>query len=146
MSHVVTLSIEINCIESLRKAAELCGMTLSQASTFNWYGTSVGDYPIPDGFTAETMEKCEYKLSVNGQPDAYEVGISRRADGKLVPLFDFYGRQGYLLEQAIGAGGSKLKQEYAIAAATKELLRKGCRVTRTVNEKTGKPQLIGRLA
>lgn len=84
--------------------------------TYHWWGVSVGDYPLPKGFLAEDLGKCDHALRVVGHPGAYEVGICKRRDGKpgYALLYDFY-QGGYGLEEKIGKGANKLKQAYGVA-------------------------------
>lgn len=134
MSHVTNMDIEVNDLDALKKAAPFLGMELVQQPTYKWYGTHVGDYPLPEGFTAQDLGKCEYALRVVGNPRAYEVGVVRRKDGKpgYQLLQDFW-QGGYGLEQAIGKDGLKLKDEYGAQVALKAMLRAGHRARRTVN-------------
>lgn len=145
MSHVTSIELNISDLSCLEAAAKELGMELVEKSTFVWYGRHVGDYPLPEGFTKEDMGKCQYVLRIKGKPDAYEVGITKRRDGKpgYVPLFDFWAGGKGLME-AIGANGSKLRQEYALAVAMKDFRKKGFKVTRGVNAVTGKPNMLAR--
>ncbi len=142
MSHVCKLDVEIKDLQSLRKAAQQLGLYFREQSTYRWYGKSIGDYPLPEGFSEEELGKCNYAIGVPDSDTAYEVGVALK-NGKVHLLWDFW-QKGYGLQDAIGENGSKLKQEYAIAAATKEMIRKGFRVSRTVNQETGKPRIVAR--
>lgn len=129
MSHVATIDIHIKDLESLEKACQSLGLTLNKGKkSYKWFGRSVGDYPLPAGFSKEELGKCEHAISVNGKPGAYEVGVCQRRDGKpgFTLLWDFW-KGGYGLEQAIGGGACKLKQYYAAQVSLKVLRRQGMR-------------------
>lgn len=146
MSHVVTVDVIIQDLDALAAAAEQLGMEMVKTNQFRWFGRHMGDFPLPEGFKKEDMGKCEYALRVKGAgPEVYEVGIARRRDGKpgFVPLQDFW-QGGYGLEEKIGTEGVNLKREYALAVAAKEMRRQGFRVSRQVDQKTGKPKLTAR--
>lgn len=145
MSHVVQISLEITDLDALATAAEMCGMKMSKQSQYRWWGYSVGDFPLPEGFSEKDLGKCDYALTVKDKPDAYEVGVVPRRDGKpgYALLFDFY-NGGKGLVDKIGENAVNLKREYALAVATKELRRQGFRVSRQVDQKTGKPKMVAR--
>lgn len=130
MSHVSNLEIIIKDLEALRKAAAECGLEFMPAATYKWYGQFVGDYPLPEGFTPEELGHCEYKMSIPGDEEAYEVGVVPRKDGQgYTLLYDFWGECGQALVEKIGGqDGDKLKQRYAVNAATFQAERQGFRV------------------
>ena len=145
MSHVCEIQVEIKDLDALAAAAEKLGLELRRGQrTYRWWGKSVGDYPLPAGFTADELGKCEHALSVRNNPNAYEVGVVKRKDGKpgYVLLWDFYaGGQG--LEDAVGKDASKLRQRYAAEVAIKNARRQGFRVTEQVGQ-DGKIKLVCR--
>lgn len=115
-SHVVSVNVEITNLEALAKAAKYCGLEMSQAETYKWYGRHVGDYPLPKGFTRDELGKCQYKLSIPGaHPGQYEIGIAEK-NGSYVPLFDFWGN-GANLQKHVGKNGEKLVDRYALECA-----------------------------
>lgn len=117
MSHVARLTTKIRDLSALRTAAERLGLTWNQGQeTYRWYGRHVGDYPMPDGFTAEDLGRCAHAISVPGKPGAYEVGVVRSPDGDgWTLLYDFWsGGKG--LMKVIGKDACHLVQEYAVAA------------------------------
>jgi hypothetical protein len=122
MSHVTDLKLHIKDLTALKRAAKALGMELVKQDHFKWYGTHVGDYPLPQGFKKEDMGKCDYALRIPGKPHAYEVGICKRRDGKpgFVPLYDFFAK-GYGLMDVIGASGEKLKSSYAVEVAKTQM-------------------------
>ncbi len=125
MSHVVDIKAEINDLDALAAAAEQCGMELERnGKTFKWYGTHVGDYPLPAGFSKADMGKCEHRIRIRGaSEDAYEIGVVRRrgegATGYTL-LFDFW-QGGFGLRERAGENCGLLLQEYAAAVVERNL-------------------------
>jgi hypothetical protein len=123
MSHVTDLKLVVRDLNALKLAAEALGMELVEQSTFKWYGTHVGDYPLPAGFTKADMGKCDYAMRIKGNPRAYEVGVVKSKTGTgYQMLWDFW-QGGYGLQEAIGKSGEKLKQGYAVQVAKKEMAK-----------------------
>ena len=136
MSHVTTIDLDIRDLGALAAAAKRCGCELvTEQSTYRWYGTHVGDYPLPAGFAQEDLGKCDHAIRIPAdQPSgksAYEVGIARRRDGEpgFVPLMDFWGVDGRAIQERVGEGGNRLKQAYAAEVALKEARQQGYQVT-----------------
>lgn len=116
MSHVATIAVEVNDLEALRAACGRLGLEFRKGQkSYRWYGTHVGDDPLPEGFTADELGKCEHAIALPNNPGAYEVGIVWR-DGKFRLLWDFWAGGGGL-QAAIGDDGKKLKVAYAIERA-----------------------------
>ena len=141
MSHIVEIDMQINDLDALAATAKALGMEFIKGQKqYKWYGRSVGDYPLPEGFKAEDLGKCEHALRVKGSPGAYEIGVIKRRDGKpgYTLLWDFwnggkdYNTSGKGLEACVGKNAGRLKQEYALQCATKEARKQGLRVTRQV--------------
>lgn len=136
MSHVVIIDVEIKSLEALIEAGKACGLQFMEGQqTFKWYGTHVGDYPLPAGFTKADMGKCEHALRVIGNDNAYEIGICKRRDGKAgyVLLYDFWAG-GCGLEAAVGKKSLRLVDHYGAQVAAKAMRRKGYRVSIAENE------------
>lgn len=135
MSHVATIDLEIKDLECLKRAATALGLEFKEnQNTYKWFGTHVGDYPLPAGFSKEELGTCEHALSVVGAGDrTYEVGISKRRDGKpgYTLLWDFWAG-GYGLKEKIGENGINLKKEYSAQVAEKHLRKQGFRPIRKV--------------
>lgn len=140
MSHVVNIDLVIKDLDALAQAAKECGLELVRnKKTYTWYGRYMSDSPLPEGFTADELGKCEHALRViDGQPGAYEIGIVRRKDGKpgWQILFDYWAGGGGLVEKVGGNNAGKLKQRYQVAIFRREMAKKGMHVTeRMVNGK-----------
>lgn len=135
MSHVADLKMQILDVDCLIEAAQACGLRVKNKNTFKWFGTHVGDYPLPVGFSKEDMGKCEFALAVDGNDNAYEIGVVKRRDGEpgMTLLWDFWAG-GHGLQDKIGADGEKLKMEYTAAVNIKEARRLGHRIERSYNQ------------
>ena len=128
MSHVAKIEVEIKDLEALAAAAKRLGGELVEQKHYAWYGTSVGDYPLPEGFTAADLGKCEQAIRFPGAK--YEIGVVKRRDGRpgYTLLWDFW-QGGYGLTKAIGDKGERLSQAYGVEAATRAARRQGYTVT-----------------
>ena len=138
MSHVAKIDLEITDKESLLAAAAACRLEVLSQNTYKWYGYSVGDFPLPEGFSVEDLGKCDFVLSVKGNPHAYQIGVVQRG-GKYVLLWDFFAG-GYGLQEKIGTNGSLLKKEYVKNHAIKSLKQKGFNV-HSVTDSQGKQRI-----
>ena len=137
MSHVTTINLDVRDLDALAvAAADLGGELVRDVSTFRWYGRSVGDTPLPEGFTVEDLGKCQHVIRFKDA--GYEVGICRRRDGRpgYVPLWDSWGPGRHIADR-IGNDGGLLKQAYAVEVARKQLALQGFTVTRARNPQTG---------
>lgn len=148
MSHVVKIELEIKDIAALRDACKSLGIELEQLQAvpgnlnphaYKWWGTSVGDYPLPKGMTKEQLGTCAHRINVKGTD--WQIGIFQTAPGKYTPVFDFYGSRGAPLQNAIGHQGQKLKQAYAVAMAKRAALQKGLNV-QTFKMQDGSVKLV----
>jgi hypothetical protein len=130
VSHVVSLQLQINDLDCLKAACDAVGLVYHEGVTsYRWYGWSVGDYPIPEGYSVYDLGKCVHKISVKGAPDcAYEAGVVASKSGKGYSiLYDFYGNGCYMLDK-VGKDGGKLRQAYALEVAKKTAKKQGYRI------------------
>lgn len=110
MSHCVSIAITIHDLDALAAAvAELGGQLVRNVTSYNWYGRSVGDYPLPAGITVDMLGHCQHVIRFPGV--RYEIGLVKTAQG-WVPLFDFYGYDGNEMHD-----GHKLLERIASPAA-----------------------------
>ena len=107
MSHVVNISTLLYSLEAIRLACKELGFSWREnQSTFKFWGSHVGNYPLPTGFKVSDMGKCEHAIGIPGT--TWEVGVVRRrkADGSpdegWTLLFDFFGSQGRPILAALG--------------------------------------------
>lgn len=116
MSHLVTINLLVEDLSVLAKACIRLGLELVRDQrTYRWYGRSVGDYPLPTGFTTADLGTCDHAIRIPGNGMAYEIGVVARRDGKpgYELLWDFY-QGGYGLMDHVGEGAIRLQQTYAI--------------------------------
>jgi hypothetical protein len=121
MSHIASIDIIITDLTALQAAArELGALWVEGKKTYNWYGQSVGDYPLPAGMTVDQLGKCDHVIALPGV--RYEIGVVKRADGNFTLAYDFYGRRGQhdgeKLLAHFGEGLAKIKQFYGLHKAT----------------------------
>ena len=138
MSHVAKIQLQITDLDALDAACRELGLTLVRDQTsYNWFGTHVGDYPLPQGFTQHDLGHCQHAIKVPGT--TWEIGVARaRGHSHYTLLFDFYGAQGRPISNAIGGNeGTKLKRAYATHAAIQQAKKQGWTYTRRdLNGKT----------
>ena len=148
MSHIVTESMVIQDLDALQAACSPeSGLEFVRGQqTYRWYGRSVGDYPLPAGFTEADLGKCEHAIRVRGNSGAYEIGVVRRrdAEGNVLPgyqlSYDFW-NGGYGLEKVAGKNCSTLKQLYALQGIKKTLGNK-YRITGTQQLANGSMKVV----
>lgn len=115
MSHITKIQVEVSeDLDVMDKTATRLGMKLNEGQT-----TFRSFYAKNDG-------RCLHALSVLDNPNAYEIGLAKRSDGK--PGFellwdDFAGGQG--LVEKVGPGATLLKQAYAVETANKQMESEG---------------------
>jgi hypothetical protein len=137
MSHVATIQVEIKDLDALKAAAKRCGLIFREGqTTYKWFGHHVGDYPLPAGFAAADLSRCDHAMSVDGEPTAYELGVVKRKDGQpgYVLLYDFWGHHGKILQSKIGKDGKALVQAYATEVAIKHARQQGYRIRESRRE------------
>ena len=119
MSHVVKCNFAVTDIDTLARAVETLGCELVKGQTsYKWFGRSVGDYPLPKGFTAEDLGKCDHAIRIPGHPEAYEIGVVRAKDGSnsFTLLWDFW-QGGFGMEEKVGQDATLLHQAYTAQTA-----------------------------
>jgi hypothetical protein len=143
MSHVATVDIEIKDLTALAKACETLGLKLNLGQKkYKWYGRSVGDYPLPAGFKASDLGKCDHAISIPGNKRAYEIGVcTNPATGKTELLWDFW-QGGYGMRDKVGGNKCEgLVHEYAKEVARNQVSKlakaEGWTVTENFNDLTG---------
>ncbi|EIQ01079.1 hypothetical protein OpiT1DRAFT_05647 [Opitutaceae bacterium TAV1] len=140
MSHVESVSVKITDLNSLKAACARLGVEfLEGRKTYKWYGRSVGDYKLPEGFTAEDLGKCEHAIRVPGVD--YEIGVAKAPDGKgYTCLYDFWGPGEGLLKK-FGKGLTKLVDMYSLETLKAKARAKGY-LSREAALPNGKTRLI----
>ena len=137
MSHVETVNTQILDLASLKKACERLGVEFIEGrKTYKWFGRSVGDYPLPAGYTAADLGKCDHVIKVPGVE--YEIGVVQKKNGKGYDLlFDFWG-PGQGLLQKFSKGLTKLVDAYSVETLKAKARAKGylCSEQQLPNGKT----------
>ena len=137
MSHVAEMEIDILDLDALATAVRRLGLEfVPNQVTYKWYGTHVGDYPVPKGFEPKDLGHCLHAIRIPGDERAYEIGVVKRRDGKpgYQLMWDFW-KEGFGLMEKIGSTGGLLKQAYGVQVAKKQMLRDGYRVTEVKDAK-----------
>ena len=154
MSHVCSLRIKILDLDALAAACTKLGLVLNKNQrTYRWYGRSVGDYPVPAGFSAADLGQCEHAIALGPEKAAelrgrysqasYEIGVVKSKNEEGYELFwDFYNR-GFGMQDVVGDEGRILKTEYGVAVATAHLESEGYEVERYIDAKTGNVMVRG---
>ena len=143
MSHVVNkeplqADAQIRNIAALKWAAEhYCGGLVFKEGQHHFRtwksdhgGRLVGDWPVPEGYTAEEVGKhCDHAIGLKDARSgtgSYEIGVvpSRKFPGTYSLMYDFFGGA---LEQQAGKGLEKLMQGYQV------------RMSQMVAQQTGDP-------
>lgn len=131
MSHVTT--IKFNGKWNLRTLIEMCRAEgwefLANQTHFKWYGTHIGDYPMPQGYTEDDMGKCTHAIKIPGA--AYEIGVIVK-DGKIDLVWDFWRSGG--LQQALGDNAGLLTKAYTLAETRRKAHHARRRFTETKHE------------
>jgi len=131
MSHISKMELQITSLLDLKEACQRLGLIfIDNQKTYKWYGTWVGDSPLPEGITTEELGKCSHAIKVSGC--AYEIGVVRRGS-KFILLWDSWSSGG--LELKIGKDAGILKQAYSIQRIKREAMLKRYRISEQKVEK-----------
>ena len=129
MSHITKIEIEVKDLGALKAACSRMGFRfVAHQKTYAWYGSFMGDAPLPEGLTEEDLGKCDHAIQVPGA--SYEIGV-RAGKGGYRLLWDSWTDGG--LEERVGVDASRLKQAYGVELARREARRKGFSVTEIKN-------------
>lgn len=130
MSHVTDIKCPIDDLAAVKAVCAELGLTFCEnQNRYRWYGSHVGDYPLPDGFTVEDLGKCVHAIKVPGCD--WEIGLSVPRNGKgLRMLFDFWG-PGQALSKALGGNDAReFVARYEAVRAERACAKAGYRTTR----------------
>lgn len=136
MSHVATVDIEIKDLNALERACETLGLKLMRGQkTYRWYGRSVGDYPLPVGFKASDLGKCDHAITIPGNKQCYEIGICTNPVTKKTELLWDFWAGGYGMQEKVGGSMCEgLVHEYAKEVAREQVSSLAKAQGWTVNE------------
>lgn len=132
MSHAVTINLQIRDLAAVRAAVKrLGGIWHEGQKTYAWYGRSVGDYPIPEGFTKEQLGKCDHAFGFPGSK--YEVGVCKKPDGTYTLIWDFWNPgDGGLIPHMGNEQAHKFCQAYGVEKAKLEARKAGYLARETI--------------
>ena len=124
MSHVAKIKAEIKDLKALKNTCDRMGWEFKEGQkTYKWFGTHIGDYPIPEGFTRNDLGKCDHAISVPGCK--YEIGVvkSKTNPKTYELLWDFYDSG---IKNAMGGPTApRLVQAHALEAGKIAARKKG---------------------
>lgn len=116
MSHIAKIELEIKDLTALRASVKSLGYEfMENQDTYAWFGTWVGDYPLPDGITVDMLGKCSHVISVPGCK--YEIGVVKKGSNYIL-LWDFWSGGG--LVEKIGNNAGPIKQAYTLECVRRE--------------------------
>jgi len=111
MSHIATIDVVISDLEALKETCKAKGWTFKEGQkTYKWFGSWVGDTPMPKGMKKSDLGKCDHAIGIPGCK--YEVGVRVQDDGSYGLAWDYWGAGG-LVEALGGQKAPKLVQGYA---------------------------------
>lgn len=134
MSHVTTINIDITDLAALEAAVHEAGALFQRGKTsYKWFGRSVGDYPLPAGFKADDLGKCDHVIHLPGCE--YEIGVVKNPakPNSYTLLYDFWG-PGQKLKTHFGTNMEKIKQLYSVHRAAAACRAKGYSVHRVTKQ------------
>lgn len=141
MSHVaksdLCLPADLSVSQAVLKRLG-CELMIGQ-TTWNWFGEFLNDWSdrtqaaALNGWKPEQFGHGAHAIRVPGT--TYEVGLIPRRDGQpgFELLYDAWGDEGRRIEQVLGVGCGKLKDEVNCEVASRHYARQGYRVKRTVD-------------
>lgn len=134
MSHVVAIETIMRDLDAIKATCKELGLVFKQGqNTFQWWGQSVGDYPIPAGMKAAELGQCDHAIGVPGT--SWEIGLVRQANGGFKLAFDFFGSQGAPIVKALGGKDArKFLQAYGVNMATLQAKRLGYNAQRVMGK------------
>lgn len=142
MSHVASVKCYVTDLDVLDAVASRMGLELVRnATSYKWFGNWVGDFrgdtaAVSNGHDPSTFGKSLHKLRRKDHREGdYEIGLVARLDGQAgyELLYDNWGSGGRRIEERAGRGLKTLKDELTAEVTTRQLARKGYRVSRSVN-------------
>jgi hypothetical protein len=131
MSHVVSIACELTDLDAIKAVCKELGLTFKEnQKTYQWWGYSAGDYPLPEGFTKEDLGHCEHAIGIPGTN--WEVGLARpKGQTGLRLLFDFFGSEGRPILDALGGEkATEFLKRYAACKTELACARAGYKTSR----------------
>lgn len=134
MSHITlkeaeTRDQQVTDLAAFERACKRCGLEFRRGQTTyrTWKthaGRLVGDWPLPQGYTADEIGTCEHAAAIPGDAAAYEIGLvpSRKYPGTYSLIYDFFGGR---IDAVAGKGLSKLQMYYQMESARSAAAARG---------------------
>lgn len=112
MSHVAKIDLVIHDLQALGEACEALGLRLElDKKTFRRFGGKT---------------QCEHCIILPGNPEAYEIGVVRREEGRGFELaLDPWKEGRGILEKVGGKECPKLRQHYAASVTIRKMQAEG---------------------
>lgn len=143
MSHVAKVPkcrIRPDDFDLAAEAAQLCGgrLRLNQ-KTHKWFGRWVNDYHGADA-AYRTMDpkdfgKCDHAIAIEGDSNAYEIGLVKQKDGLYELVYDNWNQGGGLERpDRFGKGLRNFRRNFSALVSERQLKRDGHRVRRIERE------------
>ena len=137
MSHCDKVAhCDVTDLDALAEATEALGGVCLSDTAARWWGHSVGDYPLPEGYTADSLQAAMKRpaRTLRFPGASYDVAAVPRLDGKkgYELVLDWYGTGGLTL--VLGQKGGRLAAAYNEAVTVKAAKKQGFTVTRSVEK------------
>ena len=136
MSHVAVVEVSIKSLGDLARACKALGLEYDRkARKWAWYGVFIGDYNRQDAAVKHGIATSRYGTSDAGVikvPGAtYSIGVYQipGQPGKYTLVYDNW-HGGHGIENVLGAGLPKLRQEYAAQVSRRKMQAAGFQVQR----------------
>jgi hypothetical protein len=137
VSHIVTIKTEIRDLAAVRAVCKRFKWEFREGQTrYQWFGTYMGDAPLPEGVTVADLGTCTHAIHVPGC--RYEIGIVAKPGGYDL-RWDYWETA---IKNAMGGPEAhRFQQAYAIEKAKIEARKQGHSVTEQP-QKNGTIRLI----
>jgi hypothetical protein len=147
MSHVATVKLDVQDLESLKNAVGDLGLEWREGQkTYKWFNSWVGDYHGEDAAYREYDPKefgKNAEHAIRDKEGEYEIGVAKAKEGNGYSLLvDFWGNPG-VVRKCGGKGLPDLKQRYAEHVTIKQLRKTGFRTTVQRVRTDGSVQVVG---
>jgi hypothetical protein len=142
MSHVTQIAIEVTDLDALEQACRTLGLELRRGqTTYKWYGTYVGDSPMPEGMSESMLGHCHHAIRLPGWSHAYEIGVVQVANNTYRLHIDEW-QGGYGMVALAGTNCAKLLQRYGLNVAAAQAKKEGMRVIGESLQQDGSIRLV----
>uniref|UniRef100_A0A6M3LML8 Uncharacterized protein n=1 Tax=viral metagenome TaxID=1070528 RepID=A0A6M3LML8_9ZZZZ len=127
MSHISRIerekAYEMADLERMCKMSGGLYQFVRNQTNYKWFGTWVGNTPMPEGMTKEKLGKCDHVIKVRGAE--YEIGVIEKKKQKAELVWDYWKNGG--LPNVIGENGWKFNQDYDVFRVKQECIKRRLR-------------------